>query len=93
MRIDRYEAKEDTYYTYKENALYRNVSAGQVLDRTRSTRKAGNYKVYVDSFVGAALPYSVYNVADTRTGKVYRIEVQLPANGALNRVVETLKNM
>lgn len=85
------EAKETTYYTYKDGALYRNVAAGQILDRTRPTRNAGSYKVYVDSFPDAELPYSVYYIADTNTGKVYRLELTHTCSGNLKNLVEELK--
>ena len=83
--------KESTYYTYKEGALYRNVVAGQVLDTKRPTRVAGKYKIFVDSFPRATLPYSKFHIANTETGKVYSVESIHGTGISLKQVVEELK--
>ena len=89
--IDGRKAEETNYFTYKDGALYRNVAAGQILDRRRATRNAGRFKIYVDSFPNAALPYSNYYIADTKTGKVYDMEVLHILGGTLNKITEELK--
>lgn len=87
-------AHETNYYIFKDGALYRNAYAGQFLERTRPTRNAGKYKVYVDSFSDVALPYSKYHIANTESGKVYDAEiVHGIIDNPLGKIVEVLKEM
>ena len=92
LKSVRIEAEETNGYEFKDGALYRNAVAGQFLDRTRATRNAGDYKIYIDSFPSAALPYSVYRIADTKTGKVYTFELtHYTSFGVLDKIVAELK--
>lgn len=87
-------AKKTDYYTWKDGALYRNVAAGQFFDRKRPTRNAGKFKIFVDSFPNAALPYSVYLIANTETGEVFTMEVLHQTSfNRLNDLVEELKQL
>ena len=88
------DAKRTNYYTFKDGALYRNVAAGQVLDRKRATRNAVKFKIFVDSFPNAALPYSMYYIANTETGEVFKLEVlHGTSHNRLNDLVEELKQL
>ena len=94
MNVNGFEAREDRYYVYKDGKLCKNVVAGVIPCAIVPTRKAGRYKVYVDSHRDVALPYSIYHIADTETGKVYSFEV---THGVcyrpLDGIVEALKEM
>ncbi len=69
--------EKTNYYSYvpENGGLCRNVAAGQISEHRRPYRVAGNYNLYIDSFPDAALPYSIYLVADKVSGDVYRTEV------------------
>jgi len=85
---------DTNYYVYEDGALCRNVAAGKIKDRVRPTRVAGKYKIYVDSFPDAALPYSVYHIADTETGNVVDLEVTHGTGfNKLKAVTEYLKSL
>lgn len=60
---------------FKDGKLYRRAIAGDFEDNTKVYRRMGNYNLYVWSFADAALPYSRYFIADTKTGRVYTAEV------------------
>ena len=88
----RIEAKETDGYVLKSDGLYRNANAGQFLDRSKATRNAGNFKIFVDSFPNAALPYSTYYIASKKDGKVYTMQITHGSiEGALDKIVEELK--
>ena len=67
--------KIDKYYVYRGGILYYVSISGEQPSDSRVYRNAGRYKIYLDSFRGAALPYSNLYVADTETGKVYKNEI------------------
>lgn len=67
--------KLSTYYFYKNGKLYRRTVAGEFPEDDRIYRNAGRYKIYLNSFRDAALPYSKLMIADSNTGKVYEKEV------------------
>lgn len=73
--IDGYTFKETNYYVFKDNSMFRNVAAGLIKENRRPYRKAGNFNLYIDSFTGAASPYSKYYIADKTSGKVYSAEI------------------
>lgn len=89
-------AKTDYYSYVPENGgLCRNVAAGQISEHRRPYRVAGNYNIYIDSFPSAALPYSIYLVADKTTGIVYRLEVVQGVSDErqyIKELVQELKN-
>lgn len=60
---------------YKNGKLFWRAAAGDSAENTRVYRTAGRYKIYINSFPDAALPYSVLLIADTQTGQVYQREV------------------
>lgn len=63
------------YYFYKNGKLYRRTVAGEFPEDDHIYRNAGRYKIYLNSFRDAALPYSKLMIADSSTGKVYEKEV------------------
>ena len=63
------------YYKFIDGSLHRNVVAGLIKENQKPYRVAGNYSLYVNSFPNSALPYSIYLIADKRTGNVYSLEV------------------
>lgn len=60
---------------FKNGKLHRVAAAGIFEDNTKVYRKMGNYNLYIWSFPDAALPYSIYFIANKNNGKVYRCEV------------------
>ena len=62
-------------YVYRDNLLQVWSAAGLRKTGYRVYRLAGNYKIYINSFPDAALPYSTMYVADTEMGKVYVTEL------------------
>lgn len=62
-------------YVYRDNLLQVWSNAGLRKTGYRVYRLAGNYKVYINSFPDAALPYSTMYVADTEMGRVYVTEL------------------
>lgn len=62
-------------YVYQDNVLKVWSAAGLRKAEYPVYRLAGNYKIYLNSFRDAALPYSTMYVADTEMGKVYVEEI------------------
>lgn len=62
-------------YTYHDGELFYRSISGELPNGSRVYRNAGRYKIYIDSFSGAQLPYSKLRIADTVTGNVYEREV------------------
>ena len=62
-------------YRYDAGKLYYISQAGEAPSGDRVYRNADRYKIYLNSFADAALPYSRLLVADTTTGKVFTREV------------------
>ena len=88
------EYTKSNYYIFKDGQLYRNLPAGQFPENKRPYRVAGDYNLYVDSFPGAALPYSNYYVANKKTGEVYKYEAHSYGTEReyISGLVEELKN-
>ena len=62
-------------YIYQDGVLKVYSAAGLNKANYPVYRLAGNYKIYLNSFRDAALPYSTMYIADTEQGKVYIKEI------------------
>ena len=67
--------KLDTSRTYKNGKMWYRAVAGEHPEDNRVYRNAGRYKIFINSFPSAALPYSILFLADSETGKIYREEI------------------
>ena len=67
--------KLDTSRTYKNGKMWYRAVAGEHPEENRVYRNAGRYKIFINSFPYAALPYSILFVADSETGKIYSQEI------------------
>ena len=79
---------------YKDGKLFWKAVAEDRVEDTRVYRTAGRYKIYINSFPEAALPYSTLLIADTETGQVYQREVTHSTSDFrrdLNELVEWLR--
>ncbi len=67
--------KLDNSRTYKNGHMwYRSVS-GESPEENRVYRNAGRYKIFINSYPDAGLPYSILFIADSETGKIYRKQI------------------
>lgn len=81
-------------YVYRDNLLQVWTAAGLRKAGYRVYRLAGNYKIYINSFPNAALPYSTMYVADTEMGRVYVTELTHNTGGNkrdIDELVEWLR--
>ena len=67
--------KLDTSRTYKNGRMWYRAVAGESPEENRVYRNAGRYKIFINSFPNAALPYSILFLADSETGKIYSKEI------------------
>ncbi len=67
--------KLDTSRTYKGGKMWYRAAAGEHPEENRVYRTAGRYKIFINSYPDAALPYSVLFIADSETGEVYRKDI------------------
>lgn len=67
--------KLDTSRTYKNGKMWYRAVAGEQPEENRVYRNAGRYKIFINSFPYAALPYSILFLADSETGKIYSQEI------------------
>lgn len=67
--------KLDTSRTYKNGKMWYRAVAGEHPEDNRVYRNAGRYKIFINSYPDAGLPYSILFIADSETGKIYREEI------------------
>lgn len=67
--------KLDTSRTYKGGKMWYKAAAGEHPEENRVYRNAGRYKIFINSYPDAGLPYSILFIADSETGKIYRKQI------------------
>lgn len=80
-------------YKFEDGKLYRkSVSGWHHEDDEKCVRNVGIYKVFAYR-INAAVPYTVYHVANTETGEVLAGEAQhwWSGNNHLGELVESLR--
>ena len=86
--------KLDTSRTYKGGKMWYRAAAGEHPEENRVYRNAGRYKIFINSYPDAGLPYSILFIADSETGEIYRKQITQGLGDFrrdLNELVEWLR--
>ncbi len=64
---------QNSNYIYENGKLYRITPNGKFEDRLHCVKRIGKFKLCAELF-NCALPYTIYYIIDTKSGKVYESE-------------------